>query len=1386
MIAQALARFRSSLQSLGIPAWLAAVLAVAGLILNGWLLWWSGENEMRLQKARLLQLSSDIAQTLPSQDILRLKGNDGDRENSVYLRLKSSLRVQRRNAEGIRFVYLMRKQGNDIVFLADSEEPGSPDESPPGQVYSEISPGLREAIESKREYVDGPFRDRWGNWVSGLEPILDPRNGSVVAYLGVDHSATFVLDAMLQKRLDALFLSILAWGALLLAIWLRGLFDHEIQQTRVSGLVRWIAPALVGMLGCGISLNLALGSRQEGLRAFNLELRQRGSSVVNLVQASLERRDLRLTEIARELAHDRSYSERDLSEALNSSSAGTSGLHALGWAPRVQIGALDAFEKARRRERSGSYRVWQVQGPQRLRMPADAGIEHFPVMWSLPFETNRGMLGFDMGSETARRKVMRLAGDEGSILSTELLLSMNQRDSLPTFLVYMPVYGGNAPAGIEARRKQLNGYVFAVYRLKEFLEGQMRRMPSGDLGVEILDVGTPVTSLLWRYEPPSANIDWGGENVYRQVISQGGRPWQITVVPGRRFELQSGSRSHWWILGIGIFLSCMLAWAVQRSLTERMRAEALVAIRTREMFALHERLELALRVTGEGIWDLDVTTGNIKVNWRFCEILQLSENLAEWRIESFHGMLHANDAGLVEMCFDDALRGGDPYCSIHRLITEVGQEIWVEDRGEVVERGPGGVALRMVGSVTDISQRILLDQERRDSQEQFRHLYASMGQGVVVQSSSGEILDANPAAESILGLALDQMLGKTRYDPRWSAINEDGSPLSEEEFPSMVALRTGESVKGVVMGVFHPYLDEYRWILVDAYLRYDPQSMAILQVFAVFTDITELRRAERDLRLANAGYEVISIQAQAMADRAREANEAKSRFLANMSHEIRTPMNGVIGMAELLLGTDLDEEQARYAEIVQSSGQALLTIINDILDFSKIEAGKLDLEMIDFDLHRIVQDLSFLLSPKAQEKGVEFACEVGEDVPRLLRGDPGRLRQVIVNLLGNAFKFTNAGRVHLRVGFVEGDEESAELLFLVNDTGIGIPAEMCGSVFESFTQADSSTTRRFGGTGLGLAISKQIVELMRGEIGVRSSLGQGSEFWFTAHFGLVKPEAEVAGREIEGNGESIFLLSADAPSRFVAIDLLRRHGFEAQGGAAPEALLGCIAEGVGLRAAILDCGDDFDASLEIGRTIRESHPAADLKLVLLTGAGLRGDASRISQAGFDAWLTRPMEDGELFAALSLVLGHRSGVVENVLVTQHMLKERKREDIRILLAEDNLVNQKVAVGLLVRLGYHVDVAVDGEVAVEKMCQTHYDLVLMDCQMPVMNGFDATRKIRDPSTRVRNREVPVVALTANAFSEDRAECVASGMDDFLAKPISAKALQETIGKWLPRVE
>ena len=678
---------------------------------------------------------------------------------------------------------------------------------------------------------------------------------------------------------------------------------------------------------------------------------------------------------------------------------------------------------------------------------------------------------------------------------------------------------------------------------------------------------------------------------------------------------------------------------------------------------------------------------------------------------------------------------------------------------------PSGRIIGIRATMQDIGERKRTEEALIQSEQRFRDLFENASDVIYTADFNGNFTSLNRSGE--------RMTGYTREE----ALHLNFSQVVSPETFKLVQEMTARKLTSCDETVYELEMLKKGGepLLVEVSSRAIYKNGKPVGIQGIGRDITQRKQVEAELKLAR--------------DAALESVRLKSEFLANMSHEIRTPMNGVIGMTGLLLDTDLDEEQRDCAETIRTSGEALLTIINDILDFSKMEAGKLQFETLDFLLNNAVEDTIELLAERAHQKKIEFASLIYSDVPTGLRGDPGRLRQVLTNLIGNAIKFTERGEVIVRVEKESETNDDVVVRFMVSDTGIGISEAAQQNLFQAFTQADGSTTRKYGGTGLGLAISKQLVELMGGQMGVTSTPGQGSTFWFTAGFGKQLESSAVHQPQVVSlENLRVLIVDDNATNRKILSHQLGSWGMihqEADSGFhALELLRLAAAEGAPYDLAVLDLMMPGMDGFELARTIKSDPSIAPMHLVMLTSFGERGHGGTAREAGVAAYLTKPVRQSQLFDCLVNVISAAAGPPEQLdtssqpeLLTKHTLKEAKMSSNKlILLAEDNIVNQKVAIRQLQKLGYRADAVANGREVIEALSRIHYDLVLMDCQMPEMDGYEATAEIR--RSEGNRKHTPVVAMTAHALTGDREKCIAAGMDEYITKPVKPEELRRVL--------
>jgi two-component system sensor histidine kinase/response regulator len=719
---------------------------------------------------------------------------------------------------------------------------------------------------------------------------------------------------------------------------------------------------------------------------------------------------------------------------------------------------------------------------------------------------------------------------------------------------------------------------------------------------------------------------------------------------------------------------------------------------------------------------------------------------------------------------DDEL--GDLTRTFNSMASEVCEqratlEARVHERTEMLSRTNAGLA-------KEIGERERAEAALRESSELITLLLESAPEAIYGIDLKGNCTFCNPACLRMTGYQeASELLGRNMHQVIHYA-RPGGAPYPIEECGIYGAYSKGVSAHGD---------DEVLWrkdgssFPVEYWSHLLHRNNSLIGVVVTFVDVTVRKQAEEAMRNAK--------------EAAEAGSRAKSEFLANMSHEIRTPLNGVIGMTELALGTDLTREQREYLETVKLSGDALLSVINDVLDFSKIEAGKSDLEVSDFNLRDSLETTLRTFALRASEKQLELLCDIDQRVPAMVRGDPFRLRQILVNLLGNAIKFTGAGEVALGVKVDQVDGEQCLLQFTVSDTGVGIAAAVRKLIFDPFTQADSSTTRTYGGTGLGLAISARLVKMMGGEIWVESELGRGSQFHFTARLGAADGSAAVMHPMIPSDisdAARVLIVDDNRTNRGILEGLLKNWGMtpaSVQGGEEALSQLRAAREsGDPYKLILIDLHMPGMDGFELIERIHQGPGAAPATIMMLTSGGQRGEAARCAELGVSAHLLKPVRQSELHDAIRRVTGGREPAAAPITRPSPELARKPADSLRVLLVEDNAVNQKVATRLLEKRGHRVVVTANGREALAALEEDTYDVVLMDMQMPEMDGFEATRTIRamEKGTGLHQQ---IIALTAHALTSDRERCTEAGMDDYLTKPIRPRELDELLESCMQRV-
>ena len=728
-------------------------------------------------------------------------------------------------------------------------------------------------------------------------------------------------------------------------------------------------------------------------------------------------------------------------------------------------------------------------------------------------------------------------------------------------------------------------------------------------------------------------------------------------------------------------------------------------------------------------------------------------------------------------------RGIDPVEPVppqeHKLLRVDGAVLDVEVIGWVFPDSDGPSVMVIFN---DVTSRRRAEAGLRESEDRFRQLFEDAPIAYHEIDSQGIIQRVNRAECELLGFDRQELIGK----PAWVVVAADQQEVSRARVAQKL---TGNEH---LVPFERPYTrrDGVHLLLeVHENLIRDQDGRPI-GIRSALLNITEKKKAEEMLKAFSGELQEKNRELDRALQAANEAAELKSQFLANMSHEIRTPMNGVIGMTGLLLETSLTEDQRDYAETVRRSGEALLGVINDILDFSKIEAGKLQIESSPFDLHLVVEDVNEMLAAKAEDHDLDLVVEFPASLPRRFIGDAGRIRQVVTNLVGNAIKFTHTGAVIINVQCLERNDKQARMRIAVQDSGIGIAPDKIGSLFEKFSQVDGSPTRKYGGTGLGLAISKELVELMGGSIAVESTLGKGSTFWFTIPL-EIDPDAQgipVAVHELRGL--RVLIVDDHEVNRRVLHEQVLAWGMRDTCLASSEQVIAemhdAVARGDPYQMVLLDYQMPVMDGATVAAAIKSDPQVRSTAVVMLTSVGHWSEVRHLEGTRIEASLVKPVRQSQLLNTLAVTwakhvgLGVQAGRRPEPSTSHPKLEGSFRGcSLRVLLAEDNVVNQKVAVRMLERLGLRADVAANGLEAVEMFRMAPYQIVFMDCQMPEMDGYAATREIR--RLEVGPPHATIIAMTAEALAGARERCLASGMDDHIPKPVRLEDLFETLRRW-----
>jgi PAS domain S-box-containing protein len=1065
-------------------------------------------------------------------------------------------------------------------------------------------------------------------------------------------------------------------------------------------------------------------------------------------------------------------------EVANRVQNGNRNIHACYWIPHVEADELDLYEQAAQSE-GLTYETQELDDHHRLRpaFPRDAG-DLLPIYFAEPMDSQLAVLGLDLRSVDQLQEVIDEAITTGRPTVSGTLPWADDPQGPKVFVhlraVYTDVMAGDAPGLKELRRQKLLGFLAVLIRCDGMLAEALTHFQPG-IDVRMLDVSAAEgcqcmcvyrsesnrTEFPRLPEDPSAAVRAPLPAVTLDVP---GHQWSIECEPTADYLAEQAGLLPIISLGFGLLLTAVLTTYANTLLGRTERVQQLVDRRTAELDYERFLLETLLEYSPDYIYFKD----------RDSRFLRISQALARY----FGLDDPAAAVGKTDVDFFDAARA-DQYLADEQQIMTTGQPIVdKEERGawrdgrvaylsttKVPLRNPQGEIVGTFGISRDITVRKQAEEEAEYERYLLHSLMDSVPDSIYFKDPDGRYLRINQAKAVRSGFRDPaEAIGKS---------DEDVFPEAharQARADELQVLATGQPMIGKEEYLTWPD-GKHSWVATTRLPLLDREGK-IVGTLGISHDITGQKQAAEQMRIAK--------------EAAEAASRAKGDFLANMSHEIRTPLNAIIGMTELVLDTDLATSQREYLKLVLESSESLLSVINDVLDFSKIEAGKLVLESSEFELRESLGDALKSLAYRAHRKGLELAAEIHPDVPERLIGDAGRLRQVLVNLVGNSIKFTEAGEVIVEVNCSSRTEEAAELCISVRDTGIGIPPEKLAAIFEAFEQVDTSTTRKYGGTGLGLAICSRLVSLMAGRIWVDSRVGQGSTFSFTARFGLANGEP-LPKPSIAVQGTRVLVVDDNATNRRILEEIL--HSWDMQpllvAGAreALQVLRDAFRAGRPIPLVLTDANMPEIDGFTLAEQIKQDRELGSTVIMMLSSADRPGDIAHCEQLGLAAYLVKPIKQSELFDAVVMVLGVNAVDEKPPPASAERPPLESLPPLRVLLVEDSLVNQRLAVALLQKHGHQVTVANDGVEAVATLESQSFDLVLMDVQMPEMDGYEATAKIRQRE-RQTGRHIPIVAMTAHAMKGDRESCLAAGMDSYVAKPIRAQQVFEAIDAALRR--
>jgi len=1342
---------------------------IIGLILLN-----SISNNYRLyKKSEYINSFKASLRTINIEHIKNLKGTSEDLSSPQYIRLKEQLSKQRKTFVGVSAVYILQNKNDKIIYNVSSESAGSDFYFSPGDTLANAPAELTDIFKTDKNISNSVFISGREKWINFYIPIFDYKTNQIIAVYAADLDTNHLQNEVNSLRFKCIVLILLFLILLFLGyFYFRKILTREKRKSTISNYAETI---YVFLLGIYITFFIAyiynINREYEVSRNF-----QKIADINSLTYWNeLEKIRTELEESVTYFKTSQKLSGDDFSRFVFPIIKNQAGFCAIAYVPVVSD--VNRNEFITQLNKNG-YKLKGFKSFDGKEISTSPKKEYFPVLFAEPRTDNSSMIGTDLSTVPGLYNKLMEVRNNGLNNSLDNVTFTNSTGTYNTMFIINPIF--NNPE--KNKSEKVIGFCIMILRPDILLESSLYSSLETEVensNVHILNLSIDSPSQMICYFPMAEHTDiHSTENLLKreskdlwniQSIFIFGQAYTAVCTPEITFYSLSSNPNPRTGIIVGILIIIAISSIVLILQLNVRYAEGLVKLRTNELKQSEGNLRRIIDNQGEGLGVMDKDKNFVFTNPAAENIFGVEPGgLIGKNLKDF-----TNEITFQKIQSETIRHKKNDKSNFEIEITCPDGEKKILLVTSTVDYDENGEYQRHLDIFRDITDRKKVEEALIKNEKFLRN-----------------ITDRFNGAFFVLEKAKDDSLHFTWHSSKveeytgfsFDIFKDDANLIFEQIHTNDLALlkyslKESELNLSVLKIDFRYKIletNKYHWFRMEAIPFKDFDNA--IKWYGYLTDITDLKNIESQLIFAKR--------------QAEEANIAKSEFLANMSHEIRTPMNGIIGMTELLLGSTINAEQKKYLEIVKKSGESLMTLINDILDFSKIEANELTFEMLDFNFRDTIEDIADMFSAIANNKGIELTCFIAPDIPEILNGDQGRIRQVLTNLLSNSVKFTQKGNIDIKVNLINENIDSVYLKFEVIDTGIGIPPEKQQMIFSPFTQVDSTTTRKYGGTGLGLAISKQLVEMMEGTIVVDSIMGKGSDFWFTSIIKKSNFQSENAiPEEVDISGLKILITDENDSNRFLVSSYLKSYGCKCEEAAESSLVIDKLryaaSKGEPFDLVLLDYKMlDMDGE-ELARDIKSSADLKDIPLILLFPLGLSDISNLFQKNLFTDFLSKPIRQRQLKKIIAIAIGKLPKENISRISLQHPTVDKEqfkfRKKFKILLAEDNLTNQEVALALLNKLGFIADVVSNGKEVIRALEINQYDLILMDCQMPEMDGFETTRIIRKNENNKWKSDIYIIAVTAYALKEDREKCIAAGMDDYIAKPFDFDKLESILLKY-----